>query len=213
MTDLAIAIHHWLEVIALYAIRPMVMLGVMPATDDPMLTVTARFQLGLVFATFCALGASPEDLKALNLQSMFILLFREAMIGLAMGFTAGKIFWVAQALGAYVDNLVGYNNVQLMNPSSSEQSTPMADLLLQLCTAFFYAMGGLLLLFELLVQSWKWWPVLGSEGPTWPRWHGKNISEGMDNFMSLLASVASPLLFLFTVLDIAWACYRALPKE
>lgn len=205
MIDLANSLHHWMVLIALYAVRPMVMIGLLPATDDPMLTVTARFQLGLVFATFSALGGSVEAMQALDLQGFVWLILRETLLGAVMGLAAGKVFWVAQALGAYVDNLAGYNNVQLLNPSSSEQSTPLADVLLQLCTAVFYAMGGLLLVFEALVQSWHWWPVLGptGTGPTWPNWQAQDITRSMDNFMSLIASVASPLLLLFTIVDIA----------
>lgn len=203
MTELANAMSQWMALIALYAVRPMVMLGLLPATDDPMLTITARFQLGLVFATFSALGGSIDAMQALDLQGFMWILLRETLLGAVMALAAGKVFWVAQALGAYVDNLAGYNNVQLMNPSSSEQSTPLADVLLQLCTAVFYAMGGLLLVFDALVQSWQWWPVLGPAGPTWPKWQVQDITRGMDNFMSLIASVASPLLFIFTLVDMA----------
>ena len=133
------------------------------------------------------------------------MVLREAMLGAVMGLAAGKVFWVAQAMGAYVDNLVGYNNVQLLNPSSSEQSTPLADLLLQLCTAVFYALGGLLLVFDALVQSLHWWPVLGRAGTTGltsPNWQIQEATKGIDNLMSLIASVASPLLFLLTLVDI-----------
>ncbi len=206
MIDLSNSVHHWMALIALYAVRPMVMIGLLPATDDPMLPTTARFQLGLAFASFSALGGSVNAMQALSLQEVFWLIAREAMLGAVMGLAAGKVFWVAQALGAYVDNLAGYNNVQLMNPSSSEQSTPLADLLLQLSTAVFYAMGGLLLVFDALVQSWQWWPVLGESGALgsgWPNWQAHDVTRGMDSFMALIASVASPLLFMFTIVDIA----------
>lgn len=206
MIELTNFFQQWMAMIALFAVRPMVMLGLLPSTDDPMLTITARFQLGLCFAIFSALGGSVEALQALDLQGFVWLLLREALLGAVMALAAGKVFWVAQAVGAYVDNLAGFNNVQLMNPSSSERSTPLADVLLQLCTAVFYAMGGLLLVFDALVQSWKWWPVLGqggASGLTWPKWQAQDITQGMDSFMSLIASVASPLLFLFTVVDIA----------
>ncbi len=203
MIELVNSLSHWMALIALYAVRPMVMLGLLPATDDPMLTLTARFQLGLVFAAFSALGGSVEAMQALSLQDFVWVILRETLLGAVMGLAAGKVFWVAQALGAYVDNLIGYNNVQLLNPSSSEQSTPLADILLQLTTAVFYAMGGLLLVFDALVQSWQWWPVLGSPGPIWPTGQVQDITRGLDNLMSLVASVASPLLFLLTVVDIA----------
>jgi type III secretion protein T len=203
MIDLLNSFQHWMALIALYAVRPMVMLGLLPATDDPMLTITARFQLGLMFALFSALGGSVEAIQALDLQGFVWVILRETLLGAVMALAAGKVFWVAQALGAYVDNLAGYNNVQLLNPSSSEQTTPLADVLLQLSTAVFYAMGGLLLVFDALVQSWQWWPVLGPAGPTWPSWQVQDITRGMDNFMSLIASVASPLLFLFTIVDVA----------
>lgn len=205
MIDFAGSLQQWMALIALYSVRPLVMIGLFPATDDPMLPITARFQLGLMFATFCSLGGSVEAMHALNIQDFWFLVLREAMLGAVMGLSAGKVFWVAQAMGAYVDNLVGYNNVQLINPSSSEQSTPLADVMLQLCTAMFYSIGGLLLVFDALVQSLKWWPVLGHVGTTGltsPNWQFQEATRGMDNLMSTIASVASPLLFLLTLVDI-----------
>jgi type III secretion protein T len=208
MIDLSGAVQQWFALIALYAVRPMVMLGLLPATDEPMLTLTARFQLGLAIAAFSALGGSVEAMQAMSWPNFLGLILRESVLGAVMALAAGKVFWVAQALGAYVDNLAGYNNVQLINPSSSQESTPLADVLFQLCTAMFYAIGGILLLFNALVQSWQWWPVQAGAGglvtgTTWPDWQVQQITGGMDSFMSLIASVASPLLLLFTIVDLA----------
>ncbi|RYX91562.1 MAG: EscT/YscT/HrcT family type III secretion system export apparatus protein [Comamonadaceae bacterium] len=200
--DLGIAWQEFLTLCALFAIRPLVMVGVLPATDEPILTTTSRFQFSLVLAAFAAAGAPTAAVKSLDLWTIVTLVMREAFIGMVMGMVAGKVFWVAQSVGALVDNLAGYNNVQLLNPSSPEQSTPLADLMLQLSAAVFFLLGGLMFIAGAVYESWTWWPVLQST-PAWPGWPVRNVGSGMDAMMSLVASAALPILFLLTIVDLA----------
>ncbi|CAN5643003.1 type III secretion system export apparatus subunit SctT [soil metagenome] len=208
LMDLGVGWQQFLAMVALYAVRPMVMLGAFPATDEPILTATSRFQFGLVVAVFTAAGAPAAAIEAVTAQTMALMVVREAAIGLVLALVAGKVFWVAQSVGALVDNLAGYNNVQLLNPSSPEQSTPLSDILLQLASAVFLVMGGLTFLAAALFESWRWWPVW-QPLPEWPGWTRGDgaaaVGAGLDSMMRLIASVAMPLLFLLTLIDIAMA--------
>lgn len=208
LLGLSIGWQQFLAMVALYAVRPMVMLGMFPATDEPILTATARFQFGLAIAVFAAAGAPTEAMMAATAQTMALTLVREAAVGLVLALVAGKVFWVAQSVGALVDNLAGYNNVQLLNPSSPEQSTPLSDILFQLAAAAFLVMGGLTFLAAALFESWRWWPVW-QPLPQWPGWIGGDgaaaVGAGLDSMMRLIASAAMPLLFLLTLIDIAMA--------
>lgn len=199
--QMTLSLQDQLAMTALFAVRPMVMVGIFPVTDEPILTATARFQFALVVAIFAAAGAPVDAFRAFDVTTIAMLLLREAFIGAVLALMAGKIFWIAQSVGALVDNLAGYNNVQLLNPSSPEQSTPLADLMLQLSAAVFFSLGGLLFLAGALFESWSWWPVLEAR-IKWPAWNLQDATGGMRSMMSLIASAALPILFLLTVIDL-----------
>jgi type III secretion protein T len=200
LTSLALGIGDWGALVLLYGIRPLVAMEIFPATAQPMLPDWVRRMLAMVYAAFAATGSYLAGQRALQFDVLLTL--REMLIGFTLGFAGGQIFWVAQSLGALVDNMAGYNNVQLMNPSRSEQNTPLADLLMQLAVTLFWGMGGMLLLFGLLNNTYAWWPLFGRLAQ-WPQIPLVFSQDWVVQFMQLVAAVSLPILFLIAVVDIA----------
>lgn len=200
--DLLVHIQVWGAMVMLFAIRPAVCFMVLPATDEPAMTATIRHLLGVVFAIHVAAGASPADFMAVATpQGLITMALREALIGFTIGFAAGQGFWIAQSVGALVDNLAGFNNVQLINPSSSEQSTPVSDTLLQMFIAVFWASGGMLVLLGVMGQTYLWWPVLDAT-PQWPRFPEAFAEIQLSHLARTTVSLAMPILFLLAFVDV-----------
>jgi type III secretion protein T len=210
LTGLALGIGDWGALVLLYGIRPLVALEVFPATANPMLGSTVRRMLAMVYAAFAATGSYLAGHRALQFE--LLLTLREALIGFTLGFAGGQMFWVAESMGALVDNMAGYNNVQLMNPSRSEQSTPVSDLMMQLAVTLFWGMGGMLLLFGLLNSTHAWWPLF-SRLPQWPDIPLVFTQTWLAQFMQLVAAVSLPILFLIAVVDIALALVSRATKN
>ncbi len=203
LLDIGIATQQWAALVLVFGIRLYVTMMVLPATADEMMPHFVRNGLVGVFALHCAAGSSPEALQAAITSGggLVVLVAREGAIGLTIGFAAAKLFWVAQSVGALIDNLSGYNNVQLNNPTSTEQTTPVSNLMSQLAAAVFYVSGGLLFLLGAIVQTYEWWPVLQAE-PTWPSWPKALAGDTMAQLMRLVAAVAGPALFILAFLDL-----------
>ena len=195
----------WGAMLVVFSLRPAMVFLVLPATTEPCMTPTVRHLLTMIFAVHVAAGASPQAFAALATpQGLAMLLAREAAIGFTIGFAASQGFWVAQSVGAYVDNLAGYNNVQLINPSSSEQNTPVSDLMLNLLVALFWTGGGMLVLMGLIGQTYRWWPVLDPT-PHWPALPLSLAGLQLTRLMEMVVSLAMPILFILAFIDIGLA--------
>ena len=192
----------WGAMVLLFGIRPAVAFMVLPATSEPAMTATIRHLLCVVFSVHVVAGASPADFMAIATpQGLALVAVREGLIGFTIGFAAGQGFWIAQSVGAYVDNMAGYNNVQLTNPSSSEQNTPVSDIMLQLFVAVFWTSGGMLLLLGVMGETYRWWPVLEAT-PRWPALPEAFAELQLTHLMRSVVSLSMPILFLLAFLDI-----------
>lgn len=200
--DTAQNLQLWTAMVLVFSMRPAMVFLVLPATTEPCMTPTVRYLLTMMFAVHVAAGASPAAFMALATpQGLAVMMAREAVIGFTIGFAASQGFWVAQSVGAYVDNLAGYNNVQLINPSSSEQNTPVSDLMLNLFVALFWMGGGMLALMGLIGQTYRWWPVLDAV-PHWPALPLAFAEMQLTRLMALVVSLAMPILFILAFIDV-----------
>jgi len=97
--------------LSLCSLRLMIVMIIFPPTADSVLQGVVRNALVLLWSTFVAFG---QQGLAPQLRGEFLLLIslKEAVIGLVIAYLASSAFWVIDAVGAYVDNLTGYNNVQ-----------------------------------------------------------------------------------------------------
>lgn len=203
--DVGVLAQQWAGLVLLHGIRLTVLMLVLPATADEMMPRSVRVGFIAVFALYCSAGTRPDQLDVLLTGSaLAVVVVREVAIGLTIGFAAAKLFWVAQSAGALIDNLSGYNNVQLNNPTSTEQSTPVANLLTMLASAVFFISGGMTFLLAAVIETYRWWPLL-QESPTWPRWPTGMAEAEMDTLMRLTASVAGPALFMLALVEVAMA--------
>src|SRR6185437_8442613 len=152
------AYHNFIVMLMLTGIRIMVTFILLPATSDTVLPGTARNGVVYVLTMFVAAGQVPQAFDSLNSAALLVLACKEAFLGFAFGYCAAPVFWIAQSLGTLIDDLAGFNNVQMTNPLRGDQSTPVSTLLLQLVVTLFYIGGGMLFVLGALFESFKWWP-------------------------------------------------------
>lgn len=200
--DLGSRLETWTAMVLMFGIRPAIAFLVLPATTEPSMTPTIRHLLTAMFALHIAAGASPAAFAAVATPgNLLLMVCREAIIGFVIGFAASQGFWIAQSVGAIIDNLAGYNNVQLINPSSSEQNTPVSDLMLQLFVAVFWTSGGMLVLLGVIGQTYRWWPMLDPL-PHWPVLPEEFAALQLTHLMRTVVSLAMPILFLLAFIDV-----------
>jgi type III secretion protein T len=128
---------------------------------------------------------------------------KEALIGVALGFAASAVFWAAESVGTYVDDLTGFNQLQMQNPSQGQQTSLTSTLLSQFAIAAFWCLGGMTFLLGAIYESYNWWP-LGSLAPA-----GGTILESFvlmktDSLMETVAKLATPMMLLLLLVDIGF---------
>jgi type III secretion protein T len=196
-------LHALLFLIALCSIRTLVIFFILPATTDPMIPGAPRAAIACVLAAFVAVGQRPEIFDSMGSATLTMIAGKEAFIGLVIGYMASTFFWIAQSVGALIDDLAGFNNVQMTNPQQGEQSTPVSSLLLQLVVTLFYVSGGLAILLGVLFKSYLWWPITAVTPDLQSVSADLAIGNG-DAILGSAAKLGAPVMLTLVLIDVGF---------
>ncbi|RQS15887.1 type III secretion system export apparatus subunit SctT [Burkholderia sp. Bp8998] len=186
--------------VGLCGVRLLVIMIVFPPTSDQVLQGTTRNAIVMLWGAYIAFGQQAL-MPALSGWHLVLLGAKEALIGLVMAFVASPVFWVAESVGTYIDDLTGYNNVQMSNPSQGQQSSLMATLMSQCASVAFWTLGGMTLLLGALFESYRLWP-LDSMTPVPAAMVQMFVMQQTDSLMETVAKVAAPALLLLLLVDV-----------
>lgn len=192
---------HMLFVLALCSIRMMVVFLVLPATSDETVTGTARNGVIYMMSLYIMLGQPKAAFDSISATHLIGLGAKEAVIGLLLGYAASTIFWTAESIGTIVDDMSGYNNVQMTNPLRGDQSTPVSSLMLQLAITLFYALGGMIALVGTIFASFHWWPIMQGL-PSVTDVVEKFMLKQTDDMFTMIVKMASPIMLMLVLIDI-----------
>ncbi len=109
-----------------------------------------------------AIGLAPAFMttgKTVSQMALMPLLMKEVMIGLLIGYAMALPFWVAMAIGEFIDNQRGATISSTMDPAVGIKASPFASFFNLFWAAVFATGGGLLLVFEVLHESYMRFPV------------------------------------------------------
>lgn len=138
--------------------------------------------------------------ETLSVPLLAVILAKEIIIGIIMGFLAGIIFWVAQSVGFFIDNQRGTTMASVMDPMSGSQTSPLGSLLLQMVIVLFFTSGGFLLLLSGLFESYRIWPIF-SFFPAFEKGFSLFFLEQADTLMKLTVVLAAPVIIAVFVAE------------
>lgn len=132
--------------------------------------VTGQIRLMLVLALYLPLhpmivaNLAPETTLSAAMSPEImgrigLILCKEALIGLFIGFLAGIVFWAVQSAGFFIDNQRGASMAESTDILSGDQSSPLGQLLFQSLTYLFYSSGAFLSFVGMLYASYEFWPA------------------------------------------------------
>lgn len=192
-----------IKTVALCSLRLYVVFTVLPATAGDTVQGLVRNGMVVIFGMFIAAGLSSHAAASIPAASWLVLAIKEALIGLLLGFAVSTVFWVAESVGALFDTQAGYNNVQLTNPLSGQQSTPVSDTLLHLMICVFFSLGGMLVLLGAVFESFKVWPLL-SPIPSMKGFSDVFFLSEVAHMMTMTVKFAAPVLLVLVLIDIGF---------
>jgi flagellar biosynthetic protein FliR len=194
----------WSRILAMLAIFP-----IFGSSNVPwQLKVGLSLLLSLIL--FPILSTRPVEIPT-HLLAYAILVIKEILVGLVIGFATSLIFTGLSMAGSIIDLQIGFAMSQTIDPMSGEGSTVLGQFLLTLFTLLFLLLGGHHFLILTLVQSFDKIPILGATFLT-----GK-LTEVMayliTNIFVLGIKFSAPIVILLMLISVAGGVLsRTLPQ-
>jgi type III secretion protein T len=100
---------------------------------------------------------------------LLALIFKEAVIGVLLGFVIAIPFWAFEAIGFVIDNQRGASMAATLNPMTGHDSSPLGIAFNFAFITFFLLGGGIHLFLGLIYDSYRlwspleFWPAIGPE--------------------------------------------------
>ena len=162
---------------------------------------------GFAFAAGVGLIVVPMLPPASTLPTdlmLVVLLAKEAIIGLVLGYLVAIPFWVFEAIGFVVDNHRGASMAATINPMTGSDSSPLGLLMNFTFITFFMVVGGMPIFLGLIYDSYKLWNPFDF----WPAW-GEGSSEllivQLNKMVLQCLLLASPIMIAMLLAELGLA--------
>ncbi|WP_026342277.1 flagellar biosynthetic protein FliR [Paenibacillus fonticola] len=133
-----------------------------------------------------------------------LLIIRELLLGLLMGYVAVLIFTVIQMAGSFIDIQMGFGIVNVIDPMTGASAPVLGNFKYMIATLLFLAMNGHHYLLDAVIRSYNWMPL--SNELFQKIYHG-SIGEFLARLFSqaflLSFQLAAPLVVALFVTDVA----------
>ncbi|GAB6988928.1 flagellar biosynthetic protein FliR [Paenibacillus pini] len=107
----------------------------------------------LVFLTYGIHQQIPTDL------SYVLLIIREILIGLLLGFVAYMMFMVIQTAGSFIDISIGFGIANVIDPMTGASSPMLGNFKYMFALLLFLTMNGHHYLLDGIIHSYDWVPL------------------------------------------------------
>ncbi|MEH7336021.1 flagellar biosynthetic protein FliR [Neobacillus drentensis] len=120
-------------------------------------TIPAPFKIGLSFFMAILVTISSEQHEIQAFSAVYILLItKEAIVGLGLGFIASVLFYAIQLAGTFIDLQSGFAMGAVFDPQSGTNVNLTGRFKNVLATLFFFSTDGHHLLIQGMLQSYHW---------------------------------------------------------
>ena len=160
---------------------------------------TLRALLALAFAVFIALWLPPVQTPEMMSFTAILALVQEVVIGASLGIVLQIAFAVPLIAAEQISGTMGLAIATSIDPASGAQAGALGTYFGLLLTLLFYAIGGHLLWFELLLESYRILPA-GSVAV------GPEAAESLALFMgyglATAAAIALPVVLVLLLVQL-----------
>lgn len=133
-----------------------------------------------------------------------LLIIREVLIGLLMGYVAYLMFAVIQTAGSFIDIQIGFGIANVIDPMTGASAPLLGNFKYIIATLLFLSINGHHYLLDAIIRSYNWIPL---ENELFLQMFDGNLSEFLIRTFSqsfLLAfQMAAPLVVALFLTDVA----------
>jgi len=180
-----------------------------PMIGGMVVPAQARAMAAFVLAVFVATWIPVPDLLDMMSFAAIIAVLQEVVIGAALGFVLQVAFAVPLIAAEQIAGTMGLAIATSIDPASGAQSGALGSFFGLILTLLFYAIGGHLLWFELLIESYRLLPA-GTSG--FGTLAARDIVQFAGYCIATAAAIAFPVvLVLLSVQVITGTISRSAP--
>ncbi|MEI6243022.1 MAG: type III secretion system export apparatus subunit SctT [Chlamydiota bacterium] len=133
-----------------------------------------------------------------------ILMLKEIFIGFILGFLASIPFYFVQSTGSLIDHQRGASSLQVTDPSTQVQTSPIGVVYNYILITIFFAIGGPIFLIDALGKSFQLVPADAFLNPIFfsakiPLWH--LLFGLLDHLLKMTIQLGAPALIGMLITD------------
>jgi flagellar biosynthetic protein FliR len=166
-------------------------------------TIPAAHKIGLGFflswLIFYAIQPPTFEINGVY----FLLIIKEALVGLLIGFTAYMILSAIQIAGGLIDFQMGFTIANVIDPQTGAQSPLMGQYLYTFGLLFLLSINGHYLLIDGIYNSYRFIPI---DQPWLPLGHSNLVVYFVRSFSSMFVvafQMATPVVGSLFLVDVA----------
>ena len=206
---LSITVVRW-EVFLLVLVRAAAMLMVAPAFGARPIPAQVKIGLAALLAMLLTPLQATEGPLLTNPLTVMVLVSREVLTGLLLGFAATLVFSAVQTAAQFVGVQVGYTFSNTVDPLSAQHASFLDTFYNMLALVVFLGLGGHHALISGLAHSLEVAP-LGEYGP--PQSVGQSLVLLMSASFGIAVRLAMPVVGTMMLADAALALVvRSIPQ-
>jgi flagellar biosynthetic protein FliR len=190
----SVELNTWIAALLWPLSRILGLIAAAPLFGNSSVPPTVKILLGVLLATIIA--PTVPALPAADPMSLagLLILVREMLIGLAMGFTIRIVFAAVEMAGEISSLTMGLGFATLFDPQSRGRSTAISQFLSLLATLAFLSVNAHLVLLSALAESFislpiAAGPVNGAGFREMALWGGKIFSSGVQISLPIVAAL------------------------
>lgn len=201
MGDL-IELYPWLMALVLSVPRMLIAFMVLPMFAQPIFPGMIRNGI-VITMSLILLPLTHSQLSEIQLNTftLLILIIKEGILGLILGYAMAIPFWAMRAAGFIIDLQRGAMSALFFSPALAGMVSPLGAFLGQLATTMLFVSGGFMILLQTLILSYKTWPV-HLFMPEFTIGSAKFFLQQFDMMLYLTLMVAGPFMALNFIIDI-----------
>lgn len=134
----------------------------------------------------------------------FLLLGKEAILGLVLGYVLALPFWTMEAVGFVIDNQRGASMAATINPMTGHDTSPLGILFNFAFIAYFMIIGGIQLMLGVIYGSYRLWDPF-SFWPSWNQDTAELLLTQLNSLVLMALLLAAPVLLAMFLAELGLA--------
>jgi type III secretory pathway component EscT len=185
--------------------RLLPIIAIAPFLGSRTVPMTIRMMFGVALVAIFL----PQNLMSAQSEISFnmyfaLLMVKELLIGVVIGFLAAVPFYTAQMAGALITHQAGASSLQISDPSTQIQTSQVGLLYNYVLIVLFFYLNGPFFFFNGLASAYQLIPIEGLISPSFfsldvPFW--KQMVALLHHMMTLAIQLAAPALIGILLTD------------